>query len=119
MTRAARSVYIFGIYLIAVGGILIGAPNVMLSLLRLPATTEPWVHVLGVPMMAIGMLHVTSARSDLVPFFRASVWVRFFPLVALSALTILGIIPPIIAGFGLIDAATGVWTHMSLRRTTS
>jgi hypothetical protein len=119
MSAAARSVYIFGIYLIAVGAILIGAPNTLLALLQLPATTEPWIHVAGVPVMAVGMLHVTSARSELTPFFRASVWIRFFPLIAFGALAAIGVIPPIVAGFGLVDAASAVWTRMALRQQSA
>ena len=115
MTRAARSVYVFGIYLIVAGGVLIGSPNTLLAILQLPPTTEPWVHVLGIPVMSIGMLHVSSARADLVPFFRASVWVRFFVLAALTVLAALRLIPPILIGLGVIDAAGATWTRIALR----
>jgi len=115
MTRAARSVYVFGIYLLVVGGVLIGAPNTLLALLQLPPTNEPWAHVLGVAVMGMGMLHVASARAELVPFFRATVWVRVFVLVSFGVLAALQIVPPIVIAFGLIDAGCALWTYLALR----
>lgn len=41
MTRAARSVRAFGIYLLLLGGVLVASPNTLLAVVRLPATTEP------------------------------------------------------------------------------
>ena len=115
MSRAARSAFVFGIYLVATGGVLIAAPNVLLALLFLPSTSEPWIHVLGIPVMAIGMLHVLSARAELLPFFRASVRVRVFVFLCFTALAALRIIPPILIVFGIADAASALWTHLALR----
>ena len=117
MTRAARSVYVFGIYLLVMGGVLIGAPNTLLGLLRLPQTTEPWIHVLGITAMSIGMFFVTSARAELRPFFQATVWVRTFASVSLILLAVLKVAPPLMIGFGLVDAAGALWTYLSLRET--
>lgn len=80
MTSAARSVYILRLYLVVLGGILIGTPNTLLTLVRLPTTTEPWVHVLGVPIMGMGMLFVASARAEQTAFMRATVWARIYVL---------------------------------------
>src|SRR5687767_8527878 len=96
MTPAARSVHIFGMYLLALGGILIGAPNTLLRLFGLPRTTEPWIHVLGVTVMAIGMLNVASARAEQIGFFRAGVWVRVFVFAAFVAFALIGIVPPVL-----------------------
>jgi hypothetical protein len=117
MSRAARSVYAFGIYLVVLGGILLGSPNTLLSLLQLPTTTEPWVHILGVPVMGLGLLFIASARAELVAFFRATVGTRVFAFVSLAALAVLAIAPPIIAAFGLADLIGALWTFAALRRT--
>jgi hypothetical protein len=117
MTRAARSVYSFGIYLIALGGVLIGSPNTLLALVRVPTTTEPWVHVLGIPVLGMGLLFVASARAEQTAFFRATVGSRIFAFAALVALALLAIAPPAIAGFGLADLAGALWTWMALRQT--
>jgi hypothetical protein len=115
MTRAARSVYAFGIYLTATGAILVTAPNILLMMLRLPSTNEPWIHVLGVPVMAMGVLHVSSARHELVPFFRSSARIRFAVLAGFIILAVLRIVPAIVIGFGVVDAGAALWTLQTLK----
>ena len=88
MTRAARSVYVFGIYLIVLGAILMGSPNVLLSVFGIASTSEPWIRVLGVVVMAIGMLDVACARAEQTGFFRATVGTRLFALVAFAVFMI-------------------------------
>jgi hypothetical protein len=62
------------------------------------------------------MLHVASARAEIVPFFRASVGVRVFVLVSFGVLAALRVISPIVIAFGLIDAGCALWTHLALRQ---
>lgn len=118
MTQAARSVYVFGIYLLVLGGILIGSPNTLLRLFGFATTTEPWVHVLGVTVMAIGMLDVASARGEQTRFFRATVWVRVFVFAIFIVFVLVKIAPPVLVVFGLIDAAGALWTHLLLRKSS-
>jgi len=115
MSSAARSVYVSGIYLLVVGGILLGAPNTLLMVLGLPPTTEPWIHVAGIPIMAMGMLFASSARAENRWFFRASVWVRVFALISFVMLAVLQVAPAVVVGFGIVDALGALWTRLSLR----
>ena len=115
MTSAARSVYVFGIYLIVLGAILMGSPNTLLSVFGFASTTEPWIRVLGVVVMAIGMLDVACARAEQTGFFRATVGTRLFALVAFAVFAAFGIAPAMLVLFGLIDAAGAAWTFVALR----
>lgn len=115
MSSAARSVYVFGIYLLALGGVLIGAPNTLLALLRLPPTTEPWIHALGVVVMVVGMLDVACARAEQTAYFRATVGTRIFVVVAFVLLAFMKIVPWIVASFGIVDLAGALWTLTALR----
>jgi hypothetical protein len=115
MSSAARSVYVFGIYLLVLGGFAMGAPNTLLAVLGLEPTTEPWIRILGVVVMAVGMLDVACARSEQVGFFRATVSTRIFALVAFVAFVALGIAPQILILFGLVDGMGALWTFMALR----
>ena len=117
MTRAARSVFVFGIYLVATGLILLAAPNFLLSVLRLPPTTEPWIRVLGIPMFVMGGFHIAAARANLVQFFQFTLWGRPFVLIAMVVLVVLRLAPPILIVFGLVDAAGAAWTLITLRKT--
>ena len=115
MTRAARSIFVFGIYLVATGLILVVVPNALLSLLRLAPTTEPWIRVLGIPVGVMGAFFIAAARADVVPFFRFTVWGRTIVLIGMTALILLKLAPPILILFGLMDAAGAVWTRTALR----
>jgi hypothetical protein len=119
MTTAARSVFAFGVYLVALGGILVGSPNTLLALVRLPTTTEPWIHVLGVAVMGMGMLFLAGARAEQTAFVRATVGARLFAFASLVALALLNVAPLIVAAFGLADLAGAIWTFTALRRPTA
>jgi hypothetical protein len=117
MSAAARSAYVFGIYLIVIGGMAMGAPNTLLSVLRMEPTTEPWIRILGVVVAAIGMLDVACARTNQVGFFRATVVTRTFAALSFGAFVILGLAPPMILLFGAIDGAGALWTFLALRHS--
>jgi hypothetical protein len=58
MSRSARSVFAFGVYLVAVGLALVALPNTLLALLRFPATHEIWPRVVGV--LALVLAYYTN-----------------------------------------------------------
>lgn len=116
MSAAAKSIYVFGLYLLVVGGMLLGSPNTLLALFRMPTTTEPWIRVLGVTVMAIGMLDLASAKGEQVRFFRATVPTRLFVCAAFVALALLEIAPLTLILFGVVDAIGAAWTFTTLRR---
>ena len=66
-------------------------------------------------LTAIGVFHAVAARQELVSFFRTSVWVRFGVLATFVAMAALGVVPPMVIAFGLVDAATAIWTLVALR----
>ena len=115
MTRAARSILVFGVYLVAAGSILFTVPNTLLALLRLAPTTEPWIRILGMQVAIMGALHITAARGEVVSFFRATLWGRATVLVGLAFLILLQLAPPVLIAFGIVDAAGAMWTRAALR----
>jgi hypothetical protein len=119
MTTAARSVQLFGIYLLFTGAFILVDPMDFLGLVRLPPPTDPWLRVLGVPMMAHGLAFIASARSELTGYLRISVWIRFFSFSCLTALVVLRLVPPVVILFAFMDAAGAVWTWRLLPRGTS
>src|SRR5688572_23390070 len=114
MTRAARSIFVFGIYSVATGVTLVAAPNALLSLLRLTPTTEPWIRVLGIVVVVMGSFFIAAARNNVTPFFHFTLWGRAIVLIGLTALILLQLAPPVLILFGLIDAAGAVWTRTAL-----
>jgi hypothetical protein len=115
MNRASRSILVFGIYLVATALLLVSTPNTLLGVLRVAPTTEPWIRILGIVVGVLGGYYIAAARAELTPFFRATVWGRSVVLAALCFLAVLKLAPPILIGFGIIDALGALWTWSALR----
>ncbi len=115
MTKAAVSVFSFGIYLFVLGPVLVVFPNVLLSLFGIPQTDEVWIRVVGMLVVFLGLYYVVAARSELAPFMRATIYGRFGVLAFFIAFAVLGLAPPILILFGVIDAAGAVWTASAMR----
>lgn len=116
MTRAARSVGGFGIYLVVMGSTIVLVPNTFLSLFALPATDEVWFRLLGVILIYVGTYYLVAARHALVPIFRASIPVRLSLLGFLAAFVGLGYVKSNVLVFGLADVAGALWTHIALKQ---
>jgi hypothetical protein len=119
MSRAALSIFVFGLYLLATSIVLILSPNTMLGLLGVALATEPWVHILGVVVGTLGLYYVVAARAEVTAFIRATIWVRALVLVGFTGLVLVNIAPMQIIGFGVVDVLGAAWTWMALRPTVT
>lgn len=116
MSHAAFTIKAFALYLGALGASLVLVPNFMLSLFGFAPTSEVWIRVLGVVVFNLGWYYWYAAVSEARPFFAASVATRVFALLAFSGLVVAGFAPPMLALFGIVDAAGGAWTWRALRK---
>jgi hypothetical protein len=115
MSHAAKSVLVFGVYILVAGVCLLVAPNILLGLLGFPPTTDVWIRVLGAIVGILGFYYIQAGRNELTAFFRATLYGRCALLVLLAGLVILGFAPPLIILFGVIDVLGAVWTGVALR----
>ncbi len=51
MSKAAKSLFVFGIYLIVIGLAFLLVPNIQLRLFGFPETSEPWIRVMAVLLL--------------------------------------------------------------------
>ena len=114
MSKAALSIKLFAAYLFLLGTVFVIAPNLLLSLFGI-ATAEGWVRIVGLLAFNIGAYGWVAARNEYQAFFEASVWMRVEVWLVLTVLAVLGLVPPVIALFGVADLAGGIWTHYCLR----
>jgi hypothetical protein len=114
MSRLAKTVFAFGVYLSAVGIILVLSPNTLLAVLGIPTTTEVWIRVLGVVVGVLGGYYVQAARYELTPFFRATIWGRAVVFLLFGAFVMLGLARPTLVLFGAIDLLGALWTAAAL-----
>ena len=115
MSKSAFSAKVFAAYLFVLGPVLVLAPNFLLSLFGIPATTEVWIRVVGVIVFMLGVYCWVAAKHELKPFLEASVYTRFGVFLALSAFAILELGSPMLALFGVIDLLGGLWTWFALK----
>lgn len=115
MSAAARSVFVFALYLFGLGLVLLVAPNLLLRTFGLAETDDVWVRVVGMLVVLLGYYYVRGAREELTSFLRWTVHARSAVLVFFVAFVALGFAPPILIAFGAIDAAAAVWTALALR----
>jgi hypothetical protein len=115
MTKAARSVFVFALYLFVLGGVLVVVPNALLELFRIPPTSEVWIRVVGMLVLILGLYYAGAARRELREFFAFTVWGRGTVLVFFAAFVLLGLAPPVLILFGAVDAAAACWTALALR----
>lgn len=117
MTPAARSILVFGIYLVVLGLSLMTVPNLVLAPFGFPPTNEVWLRVAGSETAIIGWFFLVSARHGTDSFFRATLFARAFLFLSLCAYVLFGLAPPQLILFGVIDLIGAAWTFFALRRS--
>jgi hypothetical protein len=115
MSNSARSVFIFGLYLVGLGGILVVAPNVLLGLFAVPATTEVWVRVAGMLLLFLAFYYIQAARQEMKAFFQWTVYARASVIVFFIAFVLLDFASPQLILFGALDLLAALWTAWALR----
>ena len=115
MSKAAKSLFYFGVYHVILGIILVVVPNLLLTLLALPMTTEVWIRVVGMLVLLLGYYYIQAARKELTAFFQWTIYSRLSVIVFFIAFVAFGFVKPIIILFGVIDLLGAAWTGLTLR----
>ena len=116
MSKAARSLLAFGIYLIALGFFLIIAPNTLITLFGLPAVNDVWIRVAGMLIVLLAYYDVQAARNEMTDFFRWSVVARASVIVFFAGFVLADLVKPILLLFGGVDLVAAIWTRVALRK---
>ena len=117
MRNPAKSVFVFGLYLVGLGAILLVVPNLLLSVFGFPLTSEVWIRVVGMLVLYLGIYYVVLARAETPLFFRLSVYLRASVIVFFSAFVLLGIASPPLILFAVVDLLGAIWTGLALRQS--
>ena len=116
MSKAARSLFVFGVYLILLGLFLLIAPNTLITFFGLPTTSDIWIRVVGMLLVLLAYYDIQAARKNLTNFFRWSVVARMSVIVFFAVFVILDLVKPILLLFGGVDLLAAVWTYIALRK---
>lgn len=115
MGRAAKSLFVFGIYLCGLGLILLLVPNLILQLFGVPPTNEVWIRINGMFLLCLSFYYVQVARHELTIFIRWTIWARGAVIIYFAAFVLLVSAPRALLLFGLIDLLAGIWTWRALK----
>ena len=115
MSKAARSVFVFGIYLVFLGIALLVVPNLLLGMFFLPGTSEVWVRVVGMLVLFLGFYYIQAGRRELTDFFRWTLYPRSTVILFFAAFVLLDFAKPPLILFGVVDLLGVIWTAMALR----
>lgn len=115
MSNSAKSVFVFAIYLVLLGVILLVMPNVLLGLFAYPTTDEVWIRVAGMLLVLMAFYYMQAARKELTDFFQWTVYARGSVILFFIAFVVLGLARPILIVFGAVDLLAALWTAAALR----
>ncbi len=117
MSKSARSVFVFGLYLAVLGIVLLVVPNFLLGMFFLLNTSEVWIRVIGMLALLLAFYYIQAARKGITDFFQWTVYARSTVIVFFTAFVLLGFAGPTLILFGLADLLGAVWTGLTLRRS--
>ena len=116
MSQAAKSLFVFGIYLCGLGLILLLVPNLLLGVFGVPPTNEVWIRIVGMLVLCLSLYYVQAARNELTTFIRWTVWTRAAVIFFFAAFVLSVSAPKALLLFGLIDLLAAMWTGLALKR---
>ena len=116
MSRAAKSLFVFGVYLCGLGASLLLVPNLLLHFFGAPPTNEVWIRINGMFILCLSFFYLQAARHELTIFIRWTAWARIAVIFFLTAFVLLLSAPRSLLWFGLIDFLSAIWTLLALRK---
>lgn len=116
MSRAAKSLFVFGLYLCVLGLCLLLIPNTLLRAFGAPPTGEVWIRLNGMFVLCFSFYYIQASRRELTSFIRWTVWARAAVIVYFVAFVLLASAPKALLLFGLIDLLAAAWTWLALKK---
>jgi hypothetical protein len=116
MSKAATSVFAFGVYLGGLSLILLLIPNFLLSVFGMMETEEVWIRVVGMLVLFLAVYYTQMAREENATFFWLTVYLRSAVILFFVLFVLLKMASPMLILFGAVDLAGGLWTWSALHK---
>lgn len=115
MSITEKSVFVFGVYLIGLGGMLILSPNTLLELFEIAKTSEIWIRVLGTVVLYLGIYYILAAKGNCSGLIAISVPLRMTLIIFFAAFVIILDAPKVLILLACVDFMFALWTLLALR----
>ena len=116
MSRSAKSILIFGIYMLVEGLLLFFIPNIFLEVVGIEPAQDVWIRAVGWAVFALGYYYIHAARTNFKAFFGWTVHIRSLQFVVFIAFVALSLANPRVLIFSGIEFLAGLWTLWEIRR---
>jgi small neutral amino acid transporter SnatA (MarC family) len=117
MSRAGRSFFYFGFWVLACGLALLVAPGFLLSFAGVTMSSDIVARIFGMVLVFLGIYYFVAGRhAEFRPLFRASVYTRGSALPILALMVLILKVNPLMILFTVVDALGALWTALALRR---
>ncbi|MDQ3108683.1 MAG: hypothetical protein M3R17_02215 [Bacteroidota bacterium] len=103
MNRVSKSIFIFGLYALAMGLVLLFIPHLILPLVGIPFSNELWLFLLGFVLICSSYYYLRSAMKGDPDFARYTIHTRFAAPVLVAFLIITRKADWHFLSFGIID----------------
>lgn len=117
MDKASKSVFFFGIYILATGLTLLLAPQILLQLLMIDTSPNIWMQLLGLALSALGYYYIKAAKDQNFDFYRGTVPIRIGQFFVVVVLVYLYEGPYILIAVSAIEALAGIITYRLLPKS--
>jgi hypothetical protein len=117
MTRAGRSIFYFGFWVLLCGLGLFLVPGLCLKVMGMELADTITVRLFGMVLVYLAIYYFVAGRHpEFRSFFRMTVYTRSSALLVVGALVLLGLAKPVLIGFVVVDALGALWTALALRK---
>lgn len=118
MSRAALSLFIFGLYLIIIAIIFLFVPEILFSIVMVPTDPDIMSRLFGMIVIFLAYYFIRAALDEegLTKFFMWTVHTRVTVIIFQIVFVVLQLVSFIILFFGAIDLAAAIWTFWALRK---
>ena len=117
MTSTAKSVFYYSFYMLGMGLGLLFIPDLILGVFGFDATSDIWIHVLGLFAFCAGMLYFYCGRTNQTGFFRISIIERSVFFLGMVGIGLSLRASPMLALIGSVDLLGAIWTAATLRKS--
>ena len=116
MNRTSKSIFIFGLYSLIMGIVLLFLSDMVLPLFDLPVFGEPWLNLLGFVLICSSYYYIRSGLSGNLQFALYTIHTRFFAPLVVAFLIATGKADWHFLSFGIVDFLGGLWTWLELKK---
>ena len=117
MTKAGKSIFFFGFWVVICGIALMFFPGLVIGMMGMDMTPDVVSRVLGMVLIFLAIYYfVAGMHPEFRPFYRVTVYTRSSALIIAVIFVLAGIAEVSLIYFTIVDAAGAAWTAFALRR---